>query len=419
MHGIMKKKGAKRKSSFRAAASCALLLALGGPAAGGTLTVVNNADAGAGSLRQAIADATTGDTIVFDAGLQGSTITLTTGALTISNKTLSIRGPGPDRLSLNGGGSSRVFYIANAVSGTRTVTLSGLSITNGLAASGGGGGIRTAPAFGKEIALTLSNCVVRANQSATATYEGGGGVAAARYTTLTMVDCEVSSNGAAQYGGGGVWVYGPATFDRVSFVGNTSAASGGGLLIRNGLPVVIRNCTFSGNVSTYNDWNDAAVGGGALFTQEGGSVSIYNTTVTGNSATKRCGGIRSQGTTSMVLWSVIAAGNSDTKGTPDVYGTFTGVTNCLIQVTGGVSLPGANNLVGVSAQLEPLARNGGPTRTHALQSTSPAIGKGINPLGLAFDQRGAGFPRVLGLAADIGAYEFLPPPNPGTVFCLR
>ena len=49
--------------------------------------------------------------------------------------------------------------------------------------------------------------------------------------------------------------------------------------------------------------------------------------------------------------------------------------------------------------------NGGPTRTQALLPGSPAINAGSNPLNLTTDQRGAGFPRVVGPVADIGAYE--------------
>ena len=55
--------------------------------------------------------------------------------------------------------------------------------------------------------------------------------------------------------------------------------------------------------------------------------------------------------------------------------------------------------------LGPLAYNGGTTRTHALLAGSPAIDAGSNPLGLTTDQRGAGFPRVVGGASDMGAYE--------------
>src|SRR5262245_2749892 len=49
-----------------------------------TLTVLNNADSGNGSLRATIAAAQSGDQIVFDPGLQGQTITLISGELAIA-----------------------------------------------------------------------------------------------------------------------------------------------------------------------------------------------------------------------------------------------------------------------------------------------------------------------------------------------
>src|SRR5690606_27888979 len=57
-----------------------------------TLTVTNTNDSGPGSLRQAIADAGFGDTIIFDLPLP-ATITLTSGQLVVSNN-LTIEGPG-------------------------------------------------------------------------------------------------------------------------------------------------------------------------------------------------------------------------------------------------------------------------------------------------------------------------------------
>src|SRR6516225_7876229 len=44
-----------------------------------TLTVLNALDSGAGSLRDAIKAARSGDTILFDSSLSGQTITLTSG----------------------------------------------------------------------------------------------------------------------------------------------------------------------------------------------------------------------------------------------------------------------------------------------------------------------------------------------------
>ena len=71
-----------------------------------------------------------------------------------------------------------------------------------------------------------------------------------------------------------------------------------------------------------------------------------------------------------------------------------------------ITVAGSGNLLGVDPMLGPLAFNGGPTRTQALLVGSPAIDAGSNPLSLATDQRGVGFPRVIGGMADMGAYEY-------------
>lgn len=384
--------------------AASVLMALNAVSA--TLTVTSSDDAGAGSLRQALADAATGDTVTFDASLHGSTITLTSGALSVM-RGLTVSGPGPSLLALNGGGVSRIFHLFPS-NGAATVTISGLTLTNGVGLVGGA--IFSETAWdSSSITLNISNCVIRANRATDApnAYGGGGGVLAARNTSLTMTDCEIGSN-HANGSGGGVWCYSVSTFDRCAFVGNTTSNTGGGLLIRHEPVVTIRNSTFSGNAAHYWNWQND-MGGGALHTQEKGNVRIYNSTFTGNTANKICGGIQSRGTTSMFLVSTIVAGNSDTQGFPDINGTFTGVTNCLIQVTNNVVLAGSNNLYGVSPQLQPLAWNGGPTRTHAILKNSPAANSGLNVIGLTTDQRGAGFPRQRGFAVDIGAYEAPPP----------
>ena len=73
------------------------------------------------------------------------------------------------------------------------------------------------------------------------------------------------------------------------------------------------------------------------------------------------------------------------------------------------NLPVPVDTLSVDPRLLALADNGGPTRTHALQPGSPAIDAG-NATGagsgtLDSDQRGADYARIVGTAADIGAYE--------------
>ncbi len=110
-----------------------LALGLGRDAHAATLTVVNTNDSGAGSLRQAIADAAPGDTIDFNTGLSGQTITLTTGELLIT-KNLTITGP-VGGITVSGNHASRVFVIGIG----SFVQISDLTISNGKSPDLGGG----------------------------------------------------------------------------------------------------------------------------------------------------------------------------------------------------------------------------------------------------------------------------------------
>src|ERR1044072_9385484 len=150
-----------------------------------TLTVINTSDSGAGSLRQAILDAASGDTIVFDtAGVFATpqTINLTSGELTL-DKNLTIDGPGANRLTINANGTSGVFIIPSVIAyASNIVALEGLTIAGGETGSGGGisQGIGT---------LTLTNVSVIGNN---ATSSGGG--IYIRDGTLTVINSTIASN---------------------------------------------------------------------------------------------------------------------------------------------------------------------------------------------------------------------------------
>ncbi len=135
---------------------CALALAALGSVCANTLTVSNRNDSGAGSLRQAIADAAAGDIITFD--IKG-TITLTSGPLTIA-RDLTIQGPGPIKLRISGNHASRVFVINSGA-----VAISGITITGGMAdihspdPTAVGGGVLS------YVNLTLSDAIVSDNSA--------------------------------------------------------------------------------------------------------------------------------------------------------------------------------------------------------------------------------------------------------------
>ena len=119
--------------------ACAGLLASGmavaiapvAQAASATFTVTTTADSGAGSLRQAITDANLtadDDTIVFSLP-NPSTITLASSLPQIT-KPLTISGPGESHLTIDAGGTNRVFFINAGNTVITDLTLTGSTSTD-------------------------------------------------------------------------------------------------------------------------------------------------------------------------------------------------------------------------------------------------------------------------------------------------
>ena len=133
------------------------LVVLASPAWAATYTVKNNADSGAGSLRQAIinANTTTGvaDTINFELG-SAATITLTSAQLpTITDGAgLTINGGSAD-ITISGANQYRVFEVG---SDDAKLTLSNLTVADGAVADGRGGGIANFNGTVRVINSTLS-----------------------------------------------------------------------------------------------------------------------------------------------------------------------------------------------------------------------------------------------------------------------
>jgi Ca2+-binding RTX toxin-like protein len=345
-------------------------LAAAGPAKAADFTVTNLNDSGAGSLRQALADATASadsDRVLFAPGLTG-TITLTSGELQIPGGT-DIVGPGANLITVSGGGQFRVFHITNSAP---LITISGLTVANGMNSPGGAGITGNGP-------LNLSGLVVRNNTLVTG---AGAGVATAG-GPLTIRDSTFVGNTAMGGGGGGISVTsGALTIERSTISGNTAQmSSGGGVSHGTGGNelLTITDSTIAGNTA-------ATSGGGVFF---GTVARLTNTIVADNTAPSR----------------------PDIDGmnmlSPDARASFS-----LIEQLGGapVTVDGSD-ITGVDPKLAALASNGGPTLTQALAADSPALDKGSS--GVAVDQRG--FPRPFDLAgiplatggnsADIGAYE--------------
>ena len=447
-----------------------LLATLGPPigtplawAATRTVTAAN--DSGAGSLRQAILDASSGDTIDFS--VTGA-ITLTSGELLLC-KNLTILGPGATNLTLSGNNASRVLTVCT----NTTVAMKALTIANGSSTNGGG-------IYNNGGTVSLTNCVVSLN---TAPYFNGDLSGAAIYNnggSLVLAGCAVSDNSIPPHAGGwsvpfscrGGAIYNAGTLlastclfsNNVIWGGdsmnNGDSASGGALYNAAGSSAEIMSSTFVNNTANGGtDGGGSGYGGaadGAAISSSGGLV-LRNVTFTTNRAgggssysymgnpsaghggSGHGGAIASTGVTTLTNCTLSAdgarggfggvygvggsgyggelycgAGTITLKNTlfayslycTNVWGTFTDAGHNLCSddssgFTAGTSRTNLDPLLGT------LGYYGGATPTIPLLAGSPAIDTGENAAAPATDQRG--YPRPYGTAADIGAYEWSQP----------
>jgi hypothetical protein len=358
-----------------------------------TIVVQNLNDSGAGSLRDAISQVNNStdpaNAIGFSAGLTG-TITLDS-ALPAFARTVNLSGPGAKMITVarSSAGGTPAFAIFTVGAGL-AARISGLTITGGQAADGGG--------ISNHGFLELEGAAVTGN---TATDKGGG----------VFSDAPNPAPGSRT----------PAGVAIISSVisNDTTSGSGGaaGIDIESG-PLLLRNSTVSGNQSLGGD----NAGGVAV---NGGTAQISFSTISANTATGpvNAGGLDAQAPTGLV--DTLLAGNASGSPDVDVRGTQFNLAATDLGASGhdlignGTGAPqfvnGSNgDQVGTAGnpldpKLGPLQDNGGATPAMALLPGSPAIDAGVNPVvgshppASVPDQRG--FVRVAGNSVDIGAYE--------------
>jgi len=143
------------------------------------------------------------------------------------------------------------------------------------------------------------------------------------------------------------------------------------------------------------------------------STIAFNTFDGNTTNTKYGAGVRMANANTLVVDNTIIAGNrvrlgGNTDFLPDDIGGATGASvtgaNNLVYMT-DILLP-AGTILLTDPMLRPLNANGGSTATHMPNFASPVIDVGNNESGATVDQRGPGYPRILGPAPDIGAVEF-------------
>ncbi|MGA9421772.1 MAG: choice-of-anchor Q domain-containing protein, partial [Rhodanobacteraceae bacterium] len=274
----------------------------------------------------------------------------------------------------------------------------------------------------------------------------GGGLYVAGNLTLagSILRDNVAFSTVESYGnGGGAYVRGGVTTEAATITANSATYIGGGLLVSNyhngDTSSFIDKTTISGNV---------AQAGGGLAMVGSETSTVRSSTVSGNRASFIVGGILSAAPLDVQNSTIAfnqAAATNNLNAIADV-GLAMGAATANLQSSivannqvylspvprdisaygSGASISGNSNLVTFADTpmpadtiyadplLYPLSNNGGPTETHALQDTSPAIDAGNNSAGLSTDQRL--LPRVVGANADIGAFERQGPGDSDVIF---
>lgn len=381
-----------------------------------TLFVTNCDDHGPGSLRDTLAVALSND-IVDLTHLSCSVITLTTGELSTDINNLNVRGANQ---TITADGSSRVI----SHNGVGILRLTGVTLADGaITASYARGGCLYSQGDVRLYEVTVTGCTVAGNLAA------GGGVFAmgsARMIGSSITGNSIFPTQAPYYFGfGGGIVAGSELYMHLSTISGNSVVGqnvynyGGGLVAR---WVFIEYSTISGN-SAYR-------AAGAEFGSFTASRIVKSTFANNSSAAVVSNDALLELWESTIAWN----GSGVVMDSFDVYLSArssiiasnygTGIGSDLdVWDAFGSAVIGSNNLIGTTnialppdtirsdPLLATLADNGGPTKTIALMPGSPAIDMG-EPRAGGFDQRYTGFSRVVGVAADIGAFEVQTPQSP-------
>ncbi|EDX73848.1 hypothetical protein MC7420_5728 [Coleofasciculus chthonoplastes PCC 7420] len=285
-------------------------------------TVRNRKDSGQGSLRDAIAQAQSGDTIKFASRLRNKTIKLTSGQLEV-DKDLIIDGKNATGLTISGNNRYRVIDVIN----DSEFTLKNLIIANGktrnVGRDGAGAGIRTANRSTLTVVNTTfennhangqgggaikagfrSNSTVinskfegnstSANDQSGKSERGGGAISAGSAAFLTVVDSEFSNN-TGRNGGAINTLWTNLKVENSTFTDNTSRSSGGAIYTDGASEKINDKLPIGGKIEILNsrfEGNEGVGAGGALYLYVYGSdeVIVEDSTIIDNQVVKNAKG---------------------------------------------------------------------------------------------------------------------------------
>jgi Bacterial Ig domain len=255
----------------------------------------------------------------------------------------------------------------------------------------------------------MTRSTISDNTASSVIAGGGAGLWSNGYLSMaySSVSGNTAENGSQLGCCGGMYVANGVEIDRSTVSGNTAGYDGA--IVTGYLSLAfVKSSTVSGNTASF----DAGIVAYNLF--------LYNSTVAFNIETNGgyCAGICMLSTAAIFVGSSIVAdnlsGNNEQGniGTVDEHLYVVGQNSVIGPCRFNVELP--DDTITLDPMLAPLSDNGGPTLTHALLEGSPAINMGVVLNAGNWDQRGEGYPRTIGGAPDIGAFEAPLPDQPPT-----
>lgn len=288
---------------------CSLLTALALLAALQTSSfgTIRNVPAQYPDIQTAINACVNGDTVVVGPGVYSITTPLDP-----SGKAITIKSQGGyGSCTLDGGGSSRLFYIHSGETGTTVIN--GFTLQHG-ATSGDGGAVYIASSSPK-----INNCLLQYNTASS-------GHAGAIFSNASSVSCASDTfykNTVNAGQGGAMWSQGGTpNISGCAFVSNAVVnGSAGGLMLNATVKAKVSSCTFTNNSATN-------VGGGMVIVVD--SASVKGCLFSGNSAAAS-GGLLITGSPSPTISACTFTNNTGSyqAGGVSCYATKASFTNCV------------------------------------------------------------------------------------------
>ncbi len=263
------------------------------------------------SLRDAIALAPAGSAIQFAV----SGVMTVNSTLTI-NKSLTLSGPGADKLTLDGHNAIQIVRVSAETSGT--VNISGLTFINANSGGWAGGAIWNFNILEGGPTLNVSNCAFRNNHSSNvgggissggvlnvsgSTFEGNtagdGGAIEVTFHPLSVIDSRFTNNQANE-DGGAIYADGNGTqikvmIDESAFTSNSAVREGGAIRLYYDLTAAISHSAFFNNTAnnavTSTEGSGGAINSEAPFTLDS-SVFAGNTAGSATTANNTGGAVR-------------------------------------------------------------------------------------------------------------------------------